>query len=150
MGTAANLPSLEQFFDHLSEGVLLFDRRAQVSFANTAALRRLSAVVGASVQEWQPVLGAPLVEWIAQAVGAAPGALRFPGYAAVRSVWPSRRNVESPPPPATLAEVSWKVASPTPAVSISAPICICARSRSSSTLRSSRTAMWRRWPLDVR
>ena len=88
MAAAVNLPPLEQFFDLLSDGVLLFDRRAQVSFANTAALRRLPALVGASVQEWQPVLGAPLVEWIAQAIGTAPGALRFPGSAAVRSVWP--------------------------------------------------------------
>ncbi len=117
MATAANLPSLEQFFDHLSEGVLLFDRRAQVSFANTAALRRLPAVVGTAVQEWQSVLGAPLVEWIAQAVGVAPGALRFPGYAAVRSVWPARRNVDSPPPPAALVDgrsalAAWQVLGP--------------------------------------
>jgi hypothetical protein len=46
MATTANLPPLEQFFDHLCEGVLLFDRRAQVSFANTAALRRLPASSG--------------------------------------------------------------------------------------------------------
>jgi len=41
----------------------------------------------------------------------------------------------------TQPDDSWKVASATPAVSIIAPICICARSRSSSTLRSSTAAM---------
>ena len=41
----------------------------------------------------------------------------------------------------TQPEDSWKVAMPTPAVSIIAPIWICARSRSSSKLRSSTTPM---------
>ena len=38
-------PALEQFFDHLNDGVLLFDRRAQVTFANTAALRRMPGIL---------------------------------------------------------------------------------------------------------
>jgi hypothetical protein len=103
MATTANLPPLEQFFDHLCEGVLLFDRRAQVSFANTAALRRLPAAVGTSVREWQAVLGTPLIEWIAQTIQGVSGGSRIPGYSAVRAVWPARRSVEAQPPPALLA-----------------------------------------------
>ena len=117
MATTANLPPLEQFFDHLCEGVLLFDRRAQVSFANTAALRRLPAAVGSSVREWQAVLGTPLIEWIAQTIQGVSGGSRIPGYSAVRAVWPARRSAEAQPPPALLADgrsasTAWQVLAP--------------------------------------
>ena len=97
MDGSANLQSLQQFFDHLSDGVLLFDRRALVIFANTAALRRLPGVVDRSLAQWEPALGAPLVEWLRQAIAGSPGAMRMPGQAAARSAVAIRmpRSVDS-------------------------------------------------------
>ncbi len=114
MDATASLSSLEQFFDHLSDGVLLLDRRAGVTFANTAALRRLPGVVGASVTEWQPALGAELVDWLRHAAAASPGAMRMPGHAAARSVVASRRSAAQAPPMAVLADgqsadAAWQV-----------------------------------------
>ena len=113
MATSTPLPQLESFFDHLSDGVLLIDRRSQVSFANTAALRRLTGVVGAPVREWRSALGAALADWIGETVASAPGAARFPGQLAMRSVWPNRRIAESPVPRAVLsdgrsADAAWQ------------------------------------------
>eukprot|EP01035_Chromulina_nebulosa_P032132 gene32132-42886_t len=120
MDAVASQPALEQFFDHLSEGVLLFDRRAQVTFANTAALRRMPGAVGVTLTEWQGVLGAALVDWLRQAIAAAPGALRTPGHATARAAASSRRSaVASPratalPPQAVMADgrsadAAWQV-----------------------------------------
>lgn len=92
--------SLEPFFDLLSEGVLLFDRHARVSFANTGALRRLpGAVVGSPLAHWQGALGAPLIEWLIDRIADA-----------------SRKPAAPPlsePPPAVLADgriadVAWQ------------------------------------------
>ncbi len=110
----AGQPALEQFFDHLSEGVLLFDRRAQVTFANTAALRRLPAAVGVALAEWQGVLGAALVDWLHQAIAASPGAMRTPGHATSRAAAASRRSAPTQPPPAVTADgrsadAAWQV-----------------------------------------
>ncbi len=104
MDGSANLQSLQQFFDHLSDGVLLFDRRALVIFANTAALRRLPGVVDRSLAQWEPALGAPLVEWLRQAIAGSPGAMRMPGQAAARSAVAARRLASQAPPPALLAD----------------------------------------------
>lgn len=113
MGSATSLPALEQFFDHLSEGVLLLDRRAQVTFANTAALRRMPGVVGAPLGEWQGVLGSALVEWLRQAIAGAPGALRTPGHGVARGA-AARRAPSTQPPPALMADgrsadAAWQV-----------------------------------------
>ncbi|MDO9313937.1 MAG: PAS domain S-box protein [Burkholderiaceae bacterium] len=113
MDGSASLQSLEQFFDHLSDGVLLFDRRALVTFANTAALRRLPGVVDTSVAQWEGALGAPLVEWLRHAIAASPGAMRVPGQAAARSAAAARRTASQAPPPAVLldgqtADAAWQ------------------------------------------
>lgn len=115
MGSATSLSALEQFFDHLGEGVLLFDRRAQVTFANTAALRRMPGVVGAPLGEWQGVLGAALVDWLRQAIAASPGALRIPGHSVARAA-AARRGPSTLPPPAVTADgrsadAAWQVLS---------------------------------------
>lgn len=117
MDTTANLASLEQFFDHLSDGVLLFDRRGLVTFANTSALRRLPGVVGAAVAEWEGALGTALVEWLRHAVAASPGAMRVPGQAAARSAVVARRSAALAPPLALLADgqsadAAWQVLGP--------------------------------------
>ncbi len=114
MDAVASQPALEQFFDRLSEGVLLFDRRAQVTFANTAALRRTPGVVGVTLAEWQGVLGAALVDWLRQAIATSPGALRTPGHATARAAASSRRAVPAQPPAAVMADgrsadAAWQV-----------------------------------------
>jgi PAS domain S-box-containing protein len=77
----------------------------------------LPAAVDTSVREWHPVLGTPLVEWIAQTIQGAAGGSRIPGYSAVRAVWPARRSIEAQPPPALLADgrsasTAWQVLAP--------------------------------------
>lgn len=117
MDGSASLQALEQFFDHLSDGVLLFDRRALVTFANTAALRRLPGVVDTSLAQWEGALGAPLVEWLRLAIAGSPGAMRMPGQAAARSAVAARRSATQTPPPAVLADghvadVAWQTLAP--------------------------------------
>ncbi len=114
MDVVASQPALEQFFDHLSEGVLLFDRRGQVTFANTAALRRMSGPVGVTLAEWQDVLGAELVHWLRQAIATSPSAMRTPGHATARAAASLRRAASAPPPQAVMAdgrhaEAAWQV-----------------------------------------
>lgn len=67
---------LRQFFDHLSDAVLLLDGQARISFANTAALRALPCEIGSSIDCLREQLGEPAVTWTrarvaALAVGAA-------------------------------------------------------------------------------
>ena len=62
------------------------------------------------------------------------------GAAGASCAMPALRARRAPLPVSSQCD-SWKVATPTPAVSISAPICIRATSRSSSALRSSTAAM---------
>ncbi|MBX9794011.1 MAG: PAS domain S-box protein, partial [Burkholderiaceae bacterium] len=106
-------PALEQFFDRLSDGVLLFDRRAQVTFANTAALRRMPGILGTPIGEWQGVLGAALVDWLRHTIAASPGALRTPGHAVARAAAARRASPTSPPPAVTAdgrsADAAWQV-----------------------------------------
>jgi PAS domain S-box-containing protein len=117
MHTVASQSALEQFFDHLSEGVLLLDRRAQVTFANTAALRRMPGAVGVTLVEWQCVLGAALVDWLRQAIAAAPDAMRTPGHTNARAAGSSRGGVLALPPTAMMADgrsadAAWQVLGP--------------------------------------
>jgi len=114
MDTVAGQPALEQFFDHLSEGVLLFDRRAQVTFANTAVLRRMPGAVGVTLGEWQGVLGDALVDWLRLAIAASPGGMRTPGHTAARAAASARRAAPAFPPPAAMADgrsadAAWQV-----------------------------------------
>jgi PAS domain S-box-containing protein len=114
MDLVAGQPALEQFFDHLSEGVLLFDRRGQVTFANTAALRRMPCAVGVALTEWQAVLGTALVDWLRLAITTSPGAMRIPGHAASRAAASSRGVAAVLPPAAVMsdgctADVAWQV-----------------------------------------
>ena len=122
MDILAGLAPLEQFFDHLSDGVLLIDRRAQVIFANTAVLRRLPGGGPGPITAWREVLGTSLVEWLAQAcVAPAP---RAPGQGASR--WSTsassvsavaNRGVSRVPPPAEFgdgrsATTAWQALGP--------------------------------------
>ncbi|HJV61298.1 MAG TPA: PAS domain S-box protein, partial [Albitalea sp.] len=61
---------LRQFFDHLSDAVLLLDRQARIAFANTAALRALGCEAGAGVAQLRERLGASAVDWIERCVAA--------------------------------------------------------------------------------
>lgn len=114
MDLVAGQPALEQFFDHLSEGVLLFDRRGQVTFANTAALRRMPCAVGVAFSEWQGVLGVALVDWLRQAIATSPGAMRTPGHVNSRAAASSRGLAATMPPAAVMsdgctADAAWQV-----------------------------------------
>lgn len=63
-----------EFFDLLSDAVVVLDAQARVVLANTAALRWLPCEVGAPVEQLQPTLGAAAVAWLRQAVGEGDGA----------------------------------------------------------------------------
>jgi len=65
----ANTQSLRQFFDHLSDAVWLLDRRARVSFANTAALRTLPCETGMPLDQLRPLLGDAALQWVRQQSG---------------------------------------------------------------------------------
>jgi len=60
------------FFDLLSDAVVVVDTGARVVLANTAALRLLPCEVGLPVDQLQPTLGAAAVQWLKRAA-AAPG-----------------------------------------------------------------------------
>ena len=66
----AGSQSLRQFFDHLSDAVLLLDRQARVSFANTAALRSLPCESGTPLDQLRPLLGDAAVNWVKHQVAA--------------------------------------------------------------------------------
>jgi len=63
-----------EFFDLLSDAVLVLDRQARVVLANTAALRLLPCEVGAPVDQLRPTLGAPAIAWLKRAVAGEGGA----------------------------------------------------------------------------
>jgi PAS domain S-box-containing protein len=69
----ASSQPLRQFFDHLSDAVLLLDRHARITFANTAALRSLPCETGMPVDQLRRHLGDAAVQWVKQRVAAAPG-----------------------------------------------------------------------------
>src|SRR3990167_9391496 len=71
----AQAQPLRQLFDHLSDAVLLLDRQARISFANTAALRSLACDTGAGVEALRDTLGDAAVRWIERCAGE-PGAGR--------------------------------------------------------------------------
>ena len=60
-----------EFFDLLSDAVVVLDRQARVVLANSAALRLLPCEVGAPIDQLRPTLGAPVIAWIERAVAGA-------------------------------------------------------------------------------
>ena len=64
------LASWHSFFDTLSDGVLVFDARGHVSFANTAALRLVPCEPGGALA--QLPLGAPALAWLQSAIAGGP------------------------------------------------------------------------------
>ncbi|NUZ06814.1 PAS domain S-box protein [Piscinibacter koreensis] len=56
-----------EFFDLLSDAVLVLDTRSRVAFANTAALRLLPCDAGTPVAQLAPELGEPAVRWLTRA-----------------------------------------------------------------------------------
>ncbi len=67
-----------EFFDALSDAVLVLDTRARVVFANTAALRLLPCDVGTPLQQLEATLGAAAVRWLVRAASSQPDATAPP------------------------------------------------------------------------
>src|SRR5687768_12340708 len=61
---------LRQFFDHLSDAVLLLDGQARITFANTAALRAIPCEIGSGIECLRDQLGEPAVAWTRARVAA--------------------------------------------------------------------------------
>ena len=81
-----------EFFDTLSDAVVVLDTRARVVFANTAALRLLPCDVGMPLAQLQGTLGAAAVRWLTRAAGSQPDAtppplLRLADGRAATFVW---------------------------------------------------------------
>ncbi|CAN5455416.1 PAS domain S-box protein [soil metagenome] len=57
-----------EFFDLLTDAVIVFDANARVVIANTAALRLLPCEAGMSLDQLQPALGAPALRWVKRAL----------------------------------------------------------------------------------
>jgi len=60
-----------EFFDLLSDAVVVFDSSARVVLANTAALRLLPCEAGMPVEQFQATLGSATVRWLRRAATAA-------------------------------------------------------------------------------
>jgi PAS domain S-box-containing protein len=57
-----------EFFDRLSDAIVVFDVDARVVLANTAALRLLPCEAGMRVEQLQSALGVQATQWLARAV----------------------------------------------------------------------------------
>jgi PAS domain S-box-containing protein len=57
-------PGWREFFDLLSDAVIVLDDLARVVFANTAALRLLPCEPGLPIEHLQPSLGAGAIAWV--------------------------------------------------------------------------------------
>jgi PAS domain S-box-containing protein len=86
----AQAQPLRQLFDHLSDALLLLDRQARISFANTAALRSLPCETGAGVDSLRDALGDAAVQWVKRCIGE-----QVPGRA-LRSAMPSAPDSRLP------------------------------------------------------
>ena len=80
------------FFDLLSDAVVVLDGEARVVLANTAALRLLPCEAGAPVDQLQPVLGAAAIAWLKRSVagdggGALPHDFRLADGRAATLAW---------------------------------------------------------------
>jgi len=82
-----------EFFDLLTDAVVVFDTNARVVLANTAALRLLPCEAGLPVEQFQSTLGGATVRWLRRAASA--------------------RREPTPPPSARLADgrsatIAWR------------------------------------------
>ncbi|MEP7102517.1 MAG: PAS domain S-box protein [Burkholderiales bacterium] len=81
-----------EFFDLLSDAVVVLDGQARVVLANTAALRLLPCEAGAPIDQLRPTLGAPAIAWLKRAVageggGGAPSEIRLADGRAATLAW---------------------------------------------------------------
>lgn len=73
--TRLPLAAWHQFFDTLGDAVAVLDPRAQLVFANTAALRLLPNALGHSLEQLRPAFGPAATDWLLAAhAGRARGA----------------------------------------------------------------------------
>ena len=66
-------PGWREFFDLLSDAVVVFDRSASIVLANTAALRLLPCEAGMSPDHLQAALGRDAVQWLHRAMAGSAG-----------------------------------------------------------------------------
>src|SRR5213076_2637828 len=66
-----NAGGWHEFFDLLSDAVVVFDTSARVALANTAALRLLPCEAGMPVEQFQATLGSAAVRWLRRAATSA-------------------------------------------------------------------------------
>jgi PAS domain S-box-containing protein len=64
----SNAPGWREFFDLLTDAVVVFDERARVVVANTVALRLLPVEAGSDLDQLAPALGAEASQWLKLAV----------------------------------------------------------------------------------
>ncbi|MBC8058263.1 MAG: hypothetical protein H7Y61_16945, partial [Rhizobiales bacterium] len=57
-----------EFFDLLTDAVVVLDDQARVVVANTAALRLLPCEAGLPIDQLRQPLGAPAIDWLKRAV----------------------------------------------------------------------------------
>ncbi len=62
--TWSNAPGWREFFDLLTDAVVVFDTDESVVMLNTAALRLLPCEVGAALDQLKPALGAAATQWL--------------------------------------------------------------------------------------
>ena len=68
-----------EFFDLLTDAVVVFDDSARVVLANTAALRLLPCEAGMPIEQLQARLGRAAVQWLKRALAGEAGAAPAPG-----------------------------------------------------------------------
>jgi PAS domain S-box-containing protein len=68
----SNAPGWREFFDLLSDAVVVLDTQARVVMVNTAALRLLPCEAGAHLDQLKPALGAAATDWLRRAATGAP------------------------------------------------------------------------------
>ena len=90
--TWTDAPGWREFFDLLTDAVVVFDARGRVVLANTAALRVLPCEAGMSLDQLQGALGAAAIGWLKRAsVGltrtSAPPPVRLADGRAVGIAW---------------------------------------------------------------
>ena len=63
----SNAPGWRDFFDLLSDAIVVLDAQARVVMLNTAALRLLPCEAGASLDQLKPALGSAATQWLKRA-----------------------------------------------------------------------------------
>ncbi|MDP3822596.1 MAG: PAS domain S-box protein [Burkholderiales bacterium] len=63
----SNAPGWRDFFDLLSDAIVVLDAQARVVMVNTAALRLLPCEAGASLDQLKPALGSAATQWLKRA-----------------------------------------------------------------------------------